>query len=53
MQSVTQTLARHKISAGPIDLRGILYERKVTLPAFLARPTSGRSESTSTPTPCS
>jgi hypothetical protein len=35
MQSVTQTLARHKISAGPIDLRGILYERKVTLPAFL------------------
>jgi hypothetical protein len=35
MESVTQTLAKHQISAGPVDLRTRLYEHKVALPAFL------------------
>jgi hypothetical protein len=35
MESVTQTLAKHRVSAGPVDLRTRLYEHKVALPAFL------------------
>jgi hypothetical protein len=35
MENVTQTLAKHQVSAGPVDLRSLLYERKVTLPTFL------------------
>jgi hypothetical protein len=35
MESVTQTLAKHRISAGPVDVRARLYEHKVNLPAFL------------------
>lgn len=35
MESVTQTLAKHQVSAGPVDLRARLYERNVALPSFL------------------
>jgi hypothetical protein len=33
--NVAQVLASHQISAGPVDLRALLYERSVSLPAFL------------------
>jgi hypothetical protein len=35
MENVTQALAKHQVSAGPVDLRTLLVERRVTLPAFL------------------
>jgi hypothetical protein len=35
-ESVTQALAKHQLSAGPVNLRSLLYERKVALPAFLS-----------------
>lgn len=35
MDSVAQTLARHQVSAGPVDLRALLVEKRVSLPAFL------------------
>lgn len=35
-ESVTHVLANHQVSAGPVDLRALLYERKVALPAFLS-----------------
>ena len=36
MQSVTQTLAKHQISAGPVDMRALLFEHKISLPTFLS-----------------
>jgi hypothetical protein len=42
MESVSQALAKHQVSAGPVDLRALLYERKVALPAFLS-PTEVKS----------
>jgi hypothetical protein len=35
MENVTRILAKHQVSAGPVDLRAVLIERRVTLPTFL------------------
>jgi hypothetical protein len=35
VESVTQALAKHQVSAGPVDMRALLIERRLSLPAFL------------------
>jgi len=37
VQSVSQGLARHQISAGPVDMRALLFEHKISLPSFLSK----------------
>lgn len=36
VQSVSQTLAKHQVSAGPVDMRSLLFEHKMSLPSFLS-----------------
>jgi hypothetical protein len=38
VQSVTQTLAKHQVSAGPVNMRMLQLEGKISLPSFLSAP---------------